>query len=58
MSDSKGTEDNVKVIVRCRPLNSTERGNGNKSIVNCDEEHGQVRVSKVPSSKSVEVILS
>ena len=38
------SEDNVKVIVRCRPINSTEKANGNKSIVDCDEENGRVKV--------------
>ena len=39
-------DDNVKVIVRCRPLNSTEKSNGNKSIVTCDEQHGQVKIER------------
>ena len=30
------------VIVRCRPLNKTEKNDGRKCIVECDEEHGQV----------------
>jgi len=40
------SDDNVKVIVRCRPLNSTEKSNGNKSIVECDENNGQIQVTK------------
>ena len=40
------SDDNVKVIVRCRPLNSTEKSNGNKSIVECDENNGQITVTK------------
>jgi len=46
MGEEKNSDDNVRVIVRCRPLNKTEKGDGRKCIVECDEQHGQVRVSK------------
>mmetsp|Transcript_7236 Transcript_7236/g.13472 ORF Transcript_7236/g.13472 Transcript_7236/m.13472 type:complete len:723 (-) Transcript_7236:164-2332(-) len=37
----------VKVVVRCRPLNSKERGTGERSIVTCDAKMGQILIDKV-----------
>ena len=42
---SKKTET-VKVAVRCRPLNSTEKGNGNTKVVMVDNEKGEISIKK------------
>lgn len=34
--------DNVRVAVRCRPMNDTESTNGNKSIVTVDRTKGEI----------------
>ncbi|KAM9311022.1 kinesin-like protein KIF3A [Gastrophryne carolinensis] len=41
--------DNVKVVVRCRPLNAREKAMGNKMAVNVDEIRGSIAVHKVDS---------
>lgn len=41
--------DNVKVVVRCRPLNEREKVMGNKMAVNVDEIRGTIAVHKVDS---------
>ena len=38
--------DNVKVIVRCRPLNSKEKSGGHKEAVQCDEVNGRVLIER------------
>nr|CAB3259105.1 kinesin-like protein KIF3A [Phallusia mammillata] len=38
--------DNVKVVVRCRPLNEKEIANGHKQAVEVNEMRGQVSVQK------------
>jgi len=38
--------DNVKVIVRCRPLNSKEKSGGYKEAVQCDEINGRVLIER------------
>ena len=38
--------DNVKVIVRCRPLNSKEKSGGYKEAVQCDEVNGRVLIER------------
>lgn len=38
--------ETVKVAIRCRPLNSKEKNNGNTRIVNVNNERGEVCVSK------------
>ncbi|XP_073507336.1 kinesin-like protein KIF3A isoform X1 [Phyllobates terribilis] len=41
--------DNVKVVVRCRPLNEREKAMGNRMAVNVDEIRGTIAVHKVDS---------
>ncbi|XP_077329356.1 kinesin-like protein KIF3A isoform X1 [Lithobates pipiens] len=41
--------DNVKVVVRCRPLNDREKGMGSRMAVNVDEIRGTIAVHKVDS---------
>lgn len=41
-----GNEDNVRVIVRCRPFNKREADLGDFNIVDIDHEMGQVRLQK------------
>ncbi|KAG8578806.1 hypothetical protein GDO81_010625 [Engystomops pustulosus] len=41
--------DNVKVVVRCRPLNEREKAMGNKMAVHVDEIRGTIAVHKVDS---------
>jgi len=43
----------VRVCVRCRPLNSTEKGNGNKTTVKIDINRGTVAVNNPDQSKGV-----
>lgn len=38
-------DDNVRVVVRCRPLNSKEKEQGFKAIAKIDEVRGQVQVT-------------
>ncbi|KAM6299768.1 kinesin-like protein KIF3A [Aegotheles albertisi] len=42
--------DNVKVVVRCRPLNEREKATGYKMAVNVDEMRGTITVHKTDSS--------
>lgn len=42
--------DNVKVVVRCRPLNEREKAMGYKMAVNVDEMRGTITVHKTDSS--------
>ena len=42
--DKSRTDDCVRVVVRCRPLNEKEKGQGFKSIAKIDEVRGQVQV--------------
>ncbi|MEE6479399.1 hypothetical protein FKM82_012240 [Ascaphus truei] len=41
--------DNVKVVVRCRPLNEREKAMNSKMAVNVDEMRGTIAVHKVDS---------
>ena len=50
-SKSKGT--NVQVAVRCRPLNSAERAAGQPTVVTCDSDNKQVKISYGPASKKI-----
>ncbi|PIK48750.1 Kinesin-II 85 kDa subunit [Apostichopus japonicus] len=46
MMDGKSRgDDNVRVVVRCRPLNSKEKEQGFKAIAKIDEVRGQVQVT-------------
>ncbi|XP_071786480.1 kinesin-II 85 kDa subunit-like [Asterias amurensis] len=49
MPGNNKADDNVRVVVRCRPLNDKEVGQGFKSIVNVDEMRGTLQV-KNPSA--------
>ena len=44
-------EEAVKVVVRCRPLNSTERADGRDTIVQMDAKMGSVSVHAPGSSE-------
>ncbi len=43
-------EENIKVVIRCRPLSSTELSNSNKKIVDMDRRLCEVRVRNPASS--------
>lgn len=45
MTGKSRSDDNVRVVVRCRPLNSKETSEGFKAIVKIDEVRGQVQVT-------------
>ena len=36
MNDTFGEKDRVRVVVRIRPLNESEKSNGNNEIISCD----------------------
>ena len=44
--------ETVQVMVRCRPLNSKEQGDGRASIINMDTSRGQVFLKKNNSDNS------
>ncbi|GBG28905.1 Kinesin-like protein KIF11 [Hondaea fermentalgiana] len=44
-------EDNIKVVVRSRPLNAAEKAAKTPSLVQCDADRGQVSVSMAIGSK-------
>ncbi|CAB1324985.1 unnamed protein product [Coregonus sp. 'balchen'] len=46
-SDKPEVMDNVKVVVRCRPLNQKERSMGHKQAVSVDENRGTITVNKL-----------
>jgi len=37
----------VKVVVRCRPMNSTEREDGHKQIVKVDEKRNEIQIENM-----------
>lgn len=45
-SEKVEIRDNVKVVVRCRPLNQKEKGMGHKQSVIVDEIRGTITVNK------------
>uniref|UniRef100_A0A8C5PNN2 Kinesin-like protein n=1 Tax=Leptobrachium leishanense TaxID=445787 RepID=A0A8C5PNN2_9ANUR len=49
-TDKPESNDNVKVVVRCRPLNEREKAMGSKMAVNVDEIRGTIAVHKVDST--------
>ncbi|NP_999777.1 kinesin-II 85 kDa subunit [Strongylocentrotus purpuratus] len=53
MPGGSSGNDNVRVVVRCRPLNSKETGQGFKSVVKMDEMRGTVQVTN-PNAPSGE----
>lgn len=46
-SDKQEANDNVKVVVRCRPLNQKEKMMGHKQAVMVDEIRGTITVNKL-----------
>ena len=42
----KNKDDNVKVIVRCRPLNQKDKDSGHKMTVKCDDVNGMVTIER------------
>ncbi|XP_029439509.1 kinesin-like protein KIF3A isoform X1 [Rhinatrema bivittatum] len=48
-SEKPESSDNVKVVVRCRPLNEREKAMCNRMAVNVDEMRGTITVHKVDS---------
>ncbi|XP_072040133.1 kinesin-II 85 kDa subunit-like [Amphiura filiformis] len=50
-SDKSRTDDCVRVVVRCRPLNEKEKGQGFKSIAMIDEVRGQVQITNPNAPK-------
>ncbi|XP_040261699.1 kinesin-like protein KIF3A isoform X2 [Bufo bufo] len=48
-ADKPESSDNVKVVVRCRPLNEREKVMGSKMAVRVDEIRGTIAVHKVDS---------
>ena len=51
LKPSAPSAENVQVIIRCRPLNKTEKGNGNKTIVDMDKKTGRIGVNHPQSSE-------
>ncbi|KAM9412973.1 kinesin-like protein KIF3A isoform 1-T4 [Salvelinus alpinus] len=49
-SDKPEIMDNVKVVVRCRPLNQKERSMGHKQAVSVDENRGTITVNKLETT--------
>ncbi|ESN92261.1 hypothetical protein HELRODRAFT_103862 [Helobdella robusta] len=47
--------DNVKVIVRCRPLNETEKSSNCKVVVHVDETLGTITVSIPNGDKQIDI---
>lgn len=45
--EKQEVSDNVKVVVRCRPLNQKEKMMGHKQAVIVDEMRGTITVSKL-----------
>lgn len=45
--DRPEVSDNVKVVVRCRPLNQKEKAMGHKQAVMVDEIRGTITVNKL-----------
>lgn len=45
--DKQEVNDNVKVVVRCRPLNQKEKMMGHKQSVTVDEIRGTITVNKL-----------
>lgn len=45
MSKPNNQSENVKVVVRCRPLNSTEKTNNEALAVQVDEKQGVIAVA-------------
>uniref|UniRef100_A0A671X2K2 Kinesin-like protein n=1 Tax=Sparus aurata TaxID=8175 RepID=A0A671X2K2_SPAAU len=45
--DKQEVNDNVKVVVRCRPLNQKEKMMGNRQAVTVDEIRGTITVNKL-----------
>ena len=45
-----GKGDNVKVVVRCRPLSSTEQAQGHSSIVSMDTVAGAITIQPPASA--------
>eukprot|EP01032_Pedospumella_encystans_P009650 gene9650-11342_t len=48
-ANAKGT--NVQVAVRCRPVNAEERKSGQPSVVTCDSENKNIKISYGPTGK-------
>uniref|UniRef100_W5MWJ4 Kinesin-like protein n=1 Tax=Lepisosteus oculatus TaxID=7918 RepID=W5MWJ4_LEPOC len=48
-SEKSEVSDNVKVVVRCRPINQKERMMGHKQAVTVDEIRGTITVNKIDS---------
>ncbi|XP_048589279.1 kinesin-like protein KIF3A [Nematostella vectensis] len=53
MPEKEDSGDNVRVVVRCRPLNEKEKGSGCKMCVNVDEGTGSIAVTP-PGGRSSE----
>ena len=51
MSAKSKKSENVKVVVRCRPLNDKEVKNNHESIVKMDVKMGQIEIGN-PKSKN------
>ncbi|XP_034445497.1 kinesin-like protein KIF3A [Hippoglossus hippoglossus] len=45
--DKQEVSDNVKVVVRCRPLNQKEKMMAHKQVIMVDEIHGTITVNKL-----------
>ncbi len=56
--EAKGKDDNVRVAIRCRPLNETEIKNGNKEVVQMDQVSGQVIVQSTKAHGEKEKVFT
>ena len=52
MSISSKPSESIRVVLRCRPLNSTEKNNGNRKIVEMDSRVGLVSVENIEDKDS------
>ena len=44
--DPNASDMNVKVAVRCRPLNAEEEKKGMNPVISCDTEKSSIKVGK------------
>ena len=53
MSSREKPDETVKVVVRCRPLNSKEQQDGRSQIVEMDEKRGTVALNSMSHAGEV-----
>ena len=53
----EGGDENVRVVVRVRPMNDTEKNQDYRNIVQVDNINGSIQVKAGSNNKIVKVIL-